>query len=120
MHKSNWTPSIVPNGDDSNVYLVVDDFAHRGGAWREANTGETSFETVVADLLSGQYNDPIRVIGFNTAERWSEDVSENIARELRRGCDNQMRDVPFFLKGFVDRYEGRYRDIQLPRPMRLA
>jgi hypothetical protein len=25
------------------------------------------------DLLSGQYNNPIRVITFNTVERWSDD-----------------------------------------------
>ena len=25
MRKPGWTPSIVPNGDDQNVYLVVDD-----------------------------------------------------------------------------------------------
>jgi len=120
MSKSNWTPSIVPNGGDQNVYLVVDDFAHRGSAWREADTEKTDFETVVADLLSGQYNDPIRVVGFNTAGKWSEDVSGDVAQELRRRCDAQMRDVPFFLQDFVDRYEGRYHDVQLPLPMRLV
>jgi len=31
-----------------------------------------------------------------------------------------MRDVPFFLQDFVDRYEGRYDDVQLPLPMRLV
>jgi hypothetical protein len=54
------------------------------------------------------------------AERWSEDVSEDVAHELRRRCDLQMRDVPFFLQHVTDRYEGRYRDIQLPLPMRLV
>jgi hypothetical protein len=39
---------------------------------------------------------------------------------LRQRCDLQMRDVPFFLQDFVDQYEGRYRDVQLPLPMRLA
>jgi hypothetical protein len=34
------------------------------------------------------------VVAFNTAERWSEDVSEDVARELRRRCDLQMRDLP--------------------------
>jgi hypothetical protein len=29
MRRSNWTPSIVPNGDDRTVYLVVDDYAGR-------------------------------------------------------------------------------------------
>jgi len=39
---------------------------------------------------------------------------------LRRRCDLQMRDVPDSIHDFVDRHEGRYRDIQLPLPMRLV
>jgi len=41
-------------------------------------------------------------------------------QELRRRCDMQQRDIPFFLQDLVDRYEGRYRDIQLPLPIRLV
>jgi hypothetical protein len=120
MSKLTWTPSIVPNGADRTVYLVVDDFAGRGRAWRETDVGETDLEAVVADLVSGQYNDPIRVVAFNTAEGWSQDVSSDVALELRRRCDLQMREVPFFLQEFIDRNESRYRDIQLPLPMRLV
>ena len=40
--------------------------------------------------------------------------------ELRRRCNLQQRDIPFFPQDFVDRYEGRYRDIQLPLPIRLV
>ena len=35
-------------------------------------------------------------------------------------CDLQMRDVPFYLESFVERHEGRYKDVQLPLPMRLV
>jgi len=28
--KTGWTPSIVPKGDDQNVYLVLDDFGRNG------------------------------------------------------------------------------------------
>jgi hypothetical protein len=80
----------VPN---ETVYLVADDFGKIGRAWREADYETTDLETVIQDLLSGQYKNPTRVIAFNTAERWSEDLSENVARELRRRCDLQMRDV---------------------------
>jgi hypothetical protein len=38
---------------------------------------------------------------------------------LRRRCDLQQRDVPFYLEDFVGRYEGRYHDIQLPLPLPL-
>jgi hypothetical protein len=60
------------------------------------------------------------VVGFNTTEEWSQDVSADVAQELRRRCDLQQRDIPFFLQDFVDRYEGRYRDIQLPLPIRWS
>jgi hypothetical protein len=110
----------VPKGDYQNVYLVVDDFGRNGRIYREADVETTDLETVILDLLEGQYKDPVRVVAFNTAEKWSQDVSADIAHELRRRCDLQLRDVPFFLQDFVDRYEGRYHDVQLPLPMRLA
>ena len=92
--RSNWTPSIVPTEDDQMVYLVADDFRKIGRAWREAEYEATDLETVIQDLLTGQYTSPFRVVAFNTAERWSEDVSEDVARELRRRCDFQMCDLP--------------------------
>jgi hypothetical protein len=120
MRRSNWTPSIVPSGDDHNVYLVMDDLGRLGRVWREADDYAAELEAVILDLLAGQYKSPIRVVAFNTAEDWSQDVSADVAQELRRRCDLQQRDIPFFLQDFVDRYEGRYRDIQLPLPIRLV
>ena len=87
MRRSHWTPSIVPGDNEQTVYLVAEDFGKLGRAWREAEYEATDLETVIQDLLSDQYNDPIRVIAFNTEERWSEDVSEDVAQELRRRCD---------------------------------
>jgi hypothetical protein len=116
----NWTPSIVPNGHDHTVYLVADDLGQTGRIWPEADFETTDLETITADLLTGQYKNPIRVVAFNTAEGWSQDVSSEIAHELRLRCDQQQRDVPFFLQDFVDRYEGRYHDYQLPLPIRLV
>ena len=119
MRKSSWTPSIVPKDNDRDVYLVVDDFG-RNRAWREADVEATDLETVILDLLEGQYKNPVRIVAFNTAEKWSQDVSADVAHELRRRCDLHLRDVPCFLQDFVDRYEGRYHDYQLPLPMRLV
>ena len=113
MRRSSWTPSIVPNDDnDETVYLVADDFGRLGRAWREADYEATDLETVIEDLLSGQYN-PIRVVAFNTEERWSEDVSEDVAHELRRRCDLQMRELPSTISDFVERHEDRDRHHQL-------
>jgi hypothetical protein len=75
MRRTRWTPSIVPKHDDQDVYLVVDDFGRNGSVWRETGVEATDLETVILDLLEGQYESPVRVVVFNTAEKWSQDVS---------------------------------------------
>ena len=64
-------------------------------------------ETVIQDLLAGEYKRPIRVVAFNTSERWSEDVSEDVAREIQRRCNLQLTDVPSHLQEFVDRHAAQ-------------
>jgi hypothetical protein len=66
---------------------------------------------VILGLLEGEYNNPIRVVAFNTFEGWSQDVSSNIAQELRRRCDLQQRDVPSNIHDFVERHEGHDRQL---------
>jgi hypothetical protein len=65
---------------------------------------EDTVEGVAEDLLGGQYDDPVRVIGFNTTERKLLDVSEEVARELRHRCADQDRRLPEFLQEFIERY----------------
>jgi hypothetical protein len=111
------SPSIVP-GDDQEVYLVLDDFGRIGCAWRETNVEDTDLESVINDLLEGQYCNPVRVVGFNTAKGWSRDVSAEVARDLRQRCADQNRELPDFLQEFVEQYAVRIEDVQLPLPIR--
>ena len=99
----NWTPSIVPNGTEETFYLVMDDFGDLGRVWRETDIEATDLETLITDLIDGQYNNPVRVIGFNTAEGWSRDVTEDIAHEIRRRCDLQRTDPSPSLESFLAR-----------------
>jgi hypothetical protein len=94
------SPSIVP-GIGRDVYLVLDDFGRLGSAWRETDVEKTDLETVITDLLHGQFSNPLRVIGFNVAEGWVRDVSEDVALELRVRCANEGRELPEFLERFV-------------------
>jgi hypothetical protein len=101
----NWTPSLVPNGTEETFYLVMDDFGGLGRVWRETDAEATDLETLITDLIDGQYNNPVRVIGFNTAEGWSRDVSEDIAHKVRRHCDLRMSDPPVCLERFLEQHE---------------
>jgi hypothetical protein len=105
---SSWTPSIVPT-DDQSIYLVLDDFGRHGRAWRETDVEATDLETIIKGMLEGQYSNPVRIVGFNTAEGWSRDVSEDVAHEVRHRCDRQGTDVPVNLESFMERHENRDR-----------
>ena len=85
MRQSRWLLSIAPNSDET-VYVVADNSGRNDSAWCEADL-EMAAETVIQDLLAGKYRQPIRVVAFNTAVRWSEDVSEDIAGEIQRRCN---------------------------------
>jgi len=91
------------------VYLVVDDFGHHGQCWRESNIGDTDLESVINDLLEGQYNNAVTVVAFNVAEGWCRDVSEDIARELWKRCAKQEREIPPYLEDFIFRHTMKTR-----------
>jgi len=78
------SPSIVPHGADHDTYLVLEDFGHIGCCWREADANNADRETLIRDLVEGQYRRPIRIMAFNLAEGWSRDMTTDIADELRR------------------------------------
>ena len=50
----------VPYGADQTVYLVVDSFGSLGTAYRETDIERTDLEKIITDLMSGQFNDPLR------------------------------------------------------------
>jgi hypothetical protein len=113
MPRTGWIPLLVPYGADQTVYLVIDRFGGLGSVYREIEVERTDLETVITDLMAGQFNDPIRVVAFNTLEHWSQDVSEDIALEIQTRCDIDGEDVPESVREFVDSFTGRDRQLAL-------
>jgi hypothetical protein len=53
------------------------------------------------------------VVAFNTAEHWSEDASEDVAREILRRLDLAGQELPPSIAAFVDRHLGPDRQLTL-------
>jgi len=92
------SPSIVPEDTDRDIYLVLDHLGILGRVWRETYEMDANRETLIEDLLDGQYEEPIRIVAFNTAEGWSRDVTEEI--ELRKRCADRG-EIPTCLQDFL-------------------
>jgi hypothetical protein len=108
------SPGIVPYGADQTVYLVVDSFGSLDTVYREAEFEIADFESLIGDLLSGRFNNPVRVIAFNTLEHWTEDVSAQVAVEIQSRCDIDGEPVPEHVRDFVNAHGGASGQLALP------
>ena len=85
-------------------------YGELGPAFAETDVGEADLETTITDLM---YRDPVRVVAFNTSEHWSEDASEDVAREIMRRLDLAGGALPSSLAAFVDSHVGPDRQLTL-------
>ena len=95
------SPSIVP-GFDVDVYMVLDDFGQFGRAYAETDEEAASRADVIRRLIGGQYSNPFRIVAFNTAQGWSRDVSEEVAREIKATSERQCEELSPGLSEYAD------------------
>ena len=81
MRRVPFAPSVAPE-TEGTIYLVLDNFGAIGRAYRETDLARANQQSVIEDLVTGQYNDPLYVVAFNVNEGWSRDVSEDIAEAV--------------------------------------
>jgi hypothetical protein len=86
MRKSNWTLYRVGRRRSEHL-LILEDFGRLGRTWRETDVEATDLKTVIADLLSGPYNNPVRVIENPWRRRT---FHPTWPHELCRRCDEQL------------------------------
>jgi hypothetical protein len=96
-------PPLNPE-NDVTVYIVVEDFGQFGRAFRETDIAEADLGTIVRNMISGEYRDPLRVVAFNTVEGWSRDVSEEIAYDVLDRAYDPDTTLSAGAKRFIDRH----------------
>jgi hypothetical protein len=87
-----------------SIHIVLDDYGKAGRVYRETDEEDTTVGSVVDDLLRGQFNNPVRVVAFNTSEGWSRDVSEDVAREVLRRVAERGRPLATSSRKFLEAY----------------
>jgi hypothetical protein len=90
--------------DDVTAYIVVEDFGDLGRAFRETDLAEADLGTIVHNMISGEYRNPLRVVAFNTVEGWSRDVSEEIAYDVLDRAYDPDTTLSAGAKRFIDRH----------------
>jgi len=115
-----FSPSIVPADRlDRDIYLVLEDFGARAGcAWRETDEADTDLETVLQDIISGQYAYPVRIVCFNPVEGWSRDATADVADALAERAANTDAEITPALRDFINANATRRFDLQLALPLR--
>jgi hypothetical protein len=89
---------IVPYGADQTMFAVID----RRDEATEIPIERSDLETTIGELVAGCFNDPVKVISFNTLEHWMKDISTDVAGEIRARCELYGIELPDYLSDFVE------------------
>ncbi len=106
MSPSRVTPTLAPDAD-STVHIVLDDFDQDGRIYRETAEAKADLETVIRDILDGQYNDPACVVAFHVTEGWARDVTGDVAHEVLKRAISENRSLPGTVRDFIERETGQ-------------
>jgi len=103
MPEASVPSPTVPYGADQTLFVVID----RLDRATEIRVERSDLEATIGELVAGCFNDPIRVISFNTLEHWMKDISTEIAGEIRARCDIDGIALPDYLSDFVESHTYR-------------
>ncbi|WP_346294831.1 hypothetical protein LRC39_15150 [Rhodopseudomonas sp. P1] len=91
-----------PDTENRTVYLVLDDFGREGRAFREADYDRCDLESVTADPMAGEFENPTFVVAFNLRQGWARDATTEVIHEVQRRVRSLGCEVPIWLSEFVD------------------
>lgn len=98
MLEAGVSSPVVPYGADQTLFVVID----RRDNSTEIPIERSDLEAMIGELVAGCFNDPVKVISFNTLEHWMKDISTDVAGEIRARCDIEGVTMPDYLSDFVE------------------
>jgi hypothetical protein len=110
MSRDQSTPSLVPEFDVT-VHLVLNDFGSLGRSYLETDEDQADLETIIRNLVAGEYSNPKRIVAFNTAEGWARDVSEDVAWEVLKRVADKGAELPLPTHNFCVFHVGEHETL---------
>jgi len=98
MPEAGVASPVVPYGADQTLFVVVD----RLDRATEIRIERSDLEATIGEFVAGCFNDPVKVISFNTLEHWMKDISTDVAGEIKARCD--IDGVPDYLSDFIENH----------------
>lgn len=98
MLEAGMPSPVVPYGADQTMFVVIDRLDNA----TEIRIERSDLDTAIGELVAGCFNDPIKVISFNTLEHWMKDISTDVAGEIQARCDIDGVTLPDYLSDFVE------------------
>lgn len=98
---------MMPGVEDHTVYFVLDDFGDLGSAYRETDSDAADLQSVIDDFLTGQFNDPVRVIAVNVVDGWAADASTAVAIEVVETARRTGQELSRTARAFYERHTGK-------------
>src|SRR5258707_2203187 len=98
-------PRLIP-ALDLDLHFVLCDFGALGTAYVETVPTEVDRDTIIRNMMSGEYDHPLHVIAVNPAKGWARDVSEDIARALVETAVRGGQSLPPGTQVFVESQLG--------------
>ena len=99
-HSEPASPPLVPS-IEVDVLLVLCELGKRGATYIETDPADANEDTIVRNMIEGQYGNVLRVISINIGQGWARDVSNKIARTILKEADRQRRGLPRSTWAFV-------------------
>src|SRR5258708_33593435 len=87
---------------DLDLHFVLCDFGALGTAYVETVPTEVDRDTIIRNMMSGEYDHPLHVIAVNPAKGWARDVSEDIARALVENAVRGGQSLPPCTQSFLE------------------
>jgi hypothetical protein len=109
------SPTLAPSGQAPDpVHLVLCDFGKLGNAYVE-NEPVTTETDVVHNILTGQYDRPLKVVAFSVDEGGERDVSEDIAGLIVEQARSEGRPLSEGPRLFVEKHLNKEMEPELCR-----